>query len=110
VYHSFSPRDVVFSGWVGDQDPTFDGLQNALMNIFHSAWRNYVNFGSDIGSSSSSAYVSLVVLLICCVRACTRARRRVPVARAASLWQDQGAVPEVRAPLKLVHALALLRD
>ncbi|ELR16305.1 glycosyl hydrolase, family 31 protein [Acanthamoeba castellanii str. Neff] len=49
IYRSFSPRDVVFSGWVGDQDPTFDGLKNALMNIFHSAWRNYVNFGSDIG-------------------------------------------------------------
>jgi alpha-glucosidase (family GH31 glycosyl hydrolase) len=60
VYHSFSPRDVVFSGWVGDQDPTFDGLQNALMNIFHSAWRNYVNFGSDIGSSSSSASPGLM--------------------------------------------------
>jgi alpha-glucosidase len=35
--------------WVGDQDPTFDGLQDALRNMFHSAWRNYVNFGSDIG-------------------------------------------------------------
>jgi len=37
----------MFSGWVGDQDPTFDGFQNALRNMFHSAWRNYLNFGSD---------------------------------------------------------------
>jgi len=49
IYISFSPRDVVFSGWVGDQDPTFEGLENALRNMFHSAWRNYVGFGSDIG-------------------------------------------------------------
>jgi alpha-glucosidase (family GH31 glycosyl hydrolase) len=48
-YHSFSPRDVVFSGWVGDQHPTFDGLRAALQNILHSAWRGYVGFGSDIG-------------------------------------------------------------
>lgn len=61
LYLEFAPRDVVWSGWVGDQDPTFEGLMNgeiiyfvvswleALMNIFHSAWNNYVNFGSDIG-------------------------------------------------------------
>eukprot|EP01089_Gocevia_fonbrunei_P020690 TRINITY_DN7769_c0_g1_i2.p1 TRINITY_DN7769_c0_g1~~TRINITY_DN7769_c0_g1_i2.p1 ORF type:complete len:588 (-),score=108.30 TRINITY_DN7769_c0_g1_i2:90-1853(-) len=49
LYLDFSPRDVVFSGWVGDQDPTFAGLQDALRNMFHSAWANYVGFGSDIG-------------------------------------------------------------
>jgi alpha-glucosidase (family GH31 glycosyl hydrolase) len=49
VYWNFSPRDVVFAGWVGDQDPDFSGLQDALRNILHSAWQNYVNFGSDIG-------------------------------------------------------------
>jgi alpha-glucosidase (family GH31 glycosyl hydrolase) len=49
IYWQFSPRDVVLSGWVGDQDPTFDGLQRALENYFHSAWDGYVNFGSDIG-------------------------------------------------------------
>lgn len=48
-YWDFSPRDVVFSGWVGDQDPTFDGLKDALYNILRSAFANYVNFGSDIG-------------------------------------------------------------
>jgi len=50
VHWSFSPHYVMFSGWVGDQDPTFDGLRHALVNIFHSAWRNYTNFGSDIGT------------------------------------------------------------
>lgn len=28
IYFEFAPRDVVFSGWVGDQDPTFSGLQD----------------------------------------------------------------------------------
>eukprot|EP01104_Vermistella_antarctica_P005033 TRINITY_DN1543_c0_g2_i4.p1 TRINITY_DN1543_c0_g2~~TRINITY_DN1543_c0_g2_i4.p1 ORF type:complete len:510 (+),score=58.62 TRINITY_DN1543_c0_g2_i4:85-1614(+) len=49
VFMNFSPRDVVFSGWVGDQDPTFDGLKDALKNMFQSAWNKYVNFGSDVG-------------------------------------------------------------
>ena len=46
---SFAPRETVFSGWVGDQDPTFDGLKSALTDFMHSAWRGYVGFGSDIG-------------------------------------------------------------
>ena len=41
IYWKYSPRDVVFSGWVGDQNPTFYGLRNALRNMFHSAWANY---------------------------------------------------------------------
>lgn len=49
VYFDFAPRDVVFSGWVGDQDPTWEGMQAALQNMFHSAWNKYVGFGSDIG-------------------------------------------------------------
>jgi len=49
IYWNFSPRDVVLSGWVGDQDDTFDGLKNALDNMFESAYQNYVNYGSDIG-------------------------------------------------------------
>jgi alpha-glucosidase (family GH31 glycosyl hydrolase) len=53
IYLNFAPRDVVFSGWVGDQDPTFDGLKEALKNMFHSAHRGYVGFGSDIGGYRS---------------------------------------------------------
>ena len=63
----------MWAGWVGDQDPTFDGLQyvamaawyllrltlsslrDALANMFHSAWQNYTNFGSDIGTGTSPA-------------------------------------------------------
>ena len=53
VYWSFSPHYLMYSGWVGDQDPTFPGLQDALRNMFHSAWRNYANYGSDIGGYRS---------------------------------------------------------
>lgn len=49
AYLQFSPRYAVFSGWVGDQDPTFPGLKDALGNMIHSAWLRYVGFGSDIG-------------------------------------------------------------
>ncbi len=49
LHWSFSPHDVLMAGWVGDQDATFRGLRVALGNLFHSAWRNYVNIGSDIG-------------------------------------------------------------
>jgi len=51
----FSPRDVVFAGWVGDQTPTFYGLIAALKNIMYSAWADYVNFGSDIGGYLSGS-------------------------------------------------------
>jgi len=39
----------MFSGWVGDQDPTFSGMQDALRNLLHSGWNNYTGFGTDIG-------------------------------------------------------------
>lgn len=31
------------------QDPDYSGLQDALINMLESAWRNYTNFGSDTG-------------------------------------------------------------
>jgi alpha-glucosidase (family GH31 glycosyl hydrolase) len=46
---SFAPIDINWAGWVGDQDPTFDGLRAALNNMYHSAEFGYVAFGSDIG-------------------------------------------------------------
>lgn len=49
LYWHFSPRYASFSGWVGDQNPTFDGLVDALNNMLHSAWAGYVSFGSDTG-------------------------------------------------------------
>lgn len=38
VYLDFSPKRVMYSGWVGDDDPTFDGLQSALKSYLQSAW------------------------------------------------------------------------
>jgi alpha-glucosidase (family GH31 glycosyl hydrolase) len=35
--------------WVGDQTGNWDGIKAALKNMIHSAWRNYLNFGCDIG-------------------------------------------------------------
>ncbi len=45
----FSPTDVVFMGWVGDEDGTYDGLKTALHYMLESGRRGYVGFGSDIG-------------------------------------------------------------
>jgi len=50
----FAPRDVCHAGWVGDQDPTFEGLRAAMFNMFKSAQYNYVNFGSDIAGYRGS--------------------------------------------------------
>ena len=47
LFLAYSPRYVLFSGWVGDQDPSFVGLRAAAINILESAWQNYTNFGSD---------------------------------------------------------------
>ena len=46
---SFAPIDINFAGWVGDQDPTFDGLKNGVNNMYYSSQMNYLAFGSDIG-------------------------------------------------------------
>ena len=42
VYLSFSPRDVVFAGWVGDLDSTWDGLQQGLKRMRVSSDRKFV--------------------------------------------------------------------
>lgn len=46
---AFSPTDITWAGWVGDQDATFDGLKKAMNNMFYSAAYGYLSFGSDIG-------------------------------------------------------------
>lgn len=51
----FSPRDVVFMGWVGDEDPTYKGLETALQYMLESGRRGYVGFGSDIGGYRSGS-------------------------------------------------------
>ena len=55
IFLSYSPHFVMLSGWVGDQNPNFNGLKHALGNMFHSAWKGYANFGSDIGGYRSGS-------------------------------------------------------
>jgi alpha-glucosidase (family GH31 glycosyl hydrolase) len=45
----YSPRDVMLSGWVGDDDNTFNGLKGCMKKVIYSAWDGYANFGCDIG-------------------------------------------------------------
>ena len=46
---NYAPHYVMFSGWVGDQDSSSDGLKKAMYNVLKSAWSGYLNFGFDIG-------------------------------------------------------------
>eukprot|EP01112_Ceratiomyxa_fruticulosa_P014249 TRINITY_DN4067_c0_g1_i3.p1 TRINITY_DN4067_c0_g1~~TRINITY_DN4067_c0_g1_i3.p1 ORF type:complete len:600 (+),score=91.45 TRINITY_DN4067_c0_g1_i3:133-1932(+) len=48
-YWDYSPRNVSFSCWVGDQDPGYHGLGIALDHMRRSSDANYVNYGSDVG-------------------------------------------------------------
>ena len=41
AFLAYSPKGLVYSGWVGDQDPDFGGLRAAAINILESAWQNY---------------------------------------------------------------------
>jgi alpha-D-xyloside xylohydrolase len=45
----FTPQDITWAGWVGDQDATFQGLRAALENMHWSDLDGYTVFGSDIG-------------------------------------------------------------
>ena len=45
----YAPVSVNTAGWVGDQINSWNGLQNALNNIFISASMGYAAIGSDIG-------------------------------------------------------------
>jgi len=46
---AFTPRDILWAGWVGDQDPDYEGMKAALNNMYYSSEYGYVAFGSDIG-------------------------------------------------------------
>lgn len=48
VCWGYSPRDVVYSGWVGDDDATFNGLRGCARKVIYSAWDGYANTGCDI--------------------------------------------------------------
>lgn len=57
----YAPIDINWAGWVGDQDGTFDGIRDALSNMYWSSERGYVAHGSDIGGfgSDMGAYPGL---------------------------------------------------
>lgn len=59
IFLNYAPKDVMFSGWVGDQQGNWQGLRTALINIVHSAWNNYLNFGMDIGGYVTDGQSSL---------------------------------------------------
>lgn len=46
---AFTPVDITFADWVGDQDSDFKGLTAALNNLYFSAELGYLIIGSDIG-------------------------------------------------------------
>ncbi|MBN1335804.1 MAG: hypothetical protein JXB39_07565 [Deltaproteobacteria bacterium] len=46
---AFAPRDLTWAGWAADQDATFEGMEDALDNMYWSAEYGYLAFGPDIG-------------------------------------------------------------
>jgi hypothetical protein len=55
AFLTYAPKYAMVSGWVGDADPTFDGLRATAINILESAWQGFANFGSDTGGYRSSS-------------------------------------------------------
>jgi len=45
----FTPQEITWAGWVGDQDASFAGIAAALRNMYWSDHDGYTMFGSDIG-------------------------------------------------------------
>jgi alpha-glucosidase (family GH31 glycosyl hydrolase) len=46
---AFTPTDMGYALWVGDQDATFAGMKAALNNMYQSDAYGYLSSGSDIG-------------------------------------------------------------
>jgi alpha-D-xyloside xylohydrolase/trinucleotide repeat-containing gene 6 protein len=63
LYWNFSPHDVMLSGWVGDQQGNWAGLQHAMNNMIESALQKYANFGSDIGGYLVTKNRELIVFV-----------------------------------------------
>jgi alpha-glucosidase (family GH31 glycosyl hydrolase) len=45
----FSPHEVMFSGWVGDDDATWQGMRSCARKAIYSAWVGFTGYGCDIG-------------------------------------------------------------
>ena len=50
-----SPKYVMASGWVGDDDATMAGLRGCARKVIYSAWDGYANFGCDVGGYRDQA-------------------------------------------------------
>ena len=50
---AFTPKEICFSCWVGDQDGDWGGMEDALNNMYYSDVYGYLAFGSDIGGYRS---------------------------------------------------------
>jgi len=50
---AFTPKEICFSCWVGDQDGDFGGMKDALNNMYYSDQYGFLSFGSDIGGYRS---------------------------------------------------------
>lgn len=48
-FFAFTPDDICFACWVGDQDGKWSGMKKALNNMYWSDQYGYFSFGSDIG-------------------------------------------------------------
>ena len=45
---AYSPHEVMFSGWVGDDDSTWQGMRSCMRKSIFSAWAGYTSYGCDI--------------------------------------------------------------
>jgi len=53
-YQPFGPTDISYATWVGDHPATFEGMRESIMNMFHSANKKYLNFGSAVGGTGET--------------------------------------------------------
>lgn len=63
IFWEYSPKYTMASGWVGDADGTWQGLQDDAKRIMQSAWRGYANMGPDIFGYRSKSQRSKELLL-----------------------------------------------
>ena len=51
---TYSPHELMFSGWVGDDDSTWQGMRSCMRKSIFSAWAGYTGYGCDIGGYRSN--------------------------------------------------------
>jgi len=58
VCGNYSPHDLMFSGWVGDDDSSWQGLRSCLRKSIYSAWKGYNAYGCDIGGYRADSSIN----------------------------------------------------